>query len=266
MASMVTEHERELLQLKKYRLSGSLEKSFNAQDLLDESFLKEFTKNLALAICAPSEKIAASIFIKRYAFLAVISLYGMTVWNKKINVALDNVNMEVVEPGKDWLPKFSFKKVKLEDWNGENRDEWRIEVIQDLFAKNIYPIIEKLEKVFHISRLILWENIAVYVFWLYESELKDLENDNVVNDFHYLILEAEGQLFGRYNCNPLQKYFGEKTYLEKSDDEIRVRKTCCFSYQLPAGKRCKTCPCTHIAKEGRCHDGESICAAARSLA
>ncbi|WP_051633814.1 siderophore-iron reductase FhuF [Bacillus sp. UNC41MFS5] len=251
-------------QLEKYRFHLSLEDSFNVADLLDETYLKDFLKNLSAAIGAPSEKIAASIFIKRYAFLAVMSLYTMTALNKKLNVSLDNIKMESAVQGKDWLPGISLKDATLQEWDGNNRSKWRESVLKDLFANNIYPLISQMEKTVGISKLILWENIAVYLFWLYETELKD--QNLVAEDFRYLILEAEGKLFGRYNKNPLQKYFAEKTYLEEWSTEVRVRKTCCFTYQLPAGKRCKTCPCTHIAKDRRCHDGENICEAVRSFA
>ncbi|MFF2446833.1 IucA/IucC family C-terminal-domain containing protein [Neobacillus sp. NPDC058068] len=255
-----------ILQLKKYRFTESLDHSFIAADLLDESYLKDFMGNLAKTLGAPSDKIAASIFMKRYAFLAVISLYAMTVWNKKMNVSLDNVKMEPAEPEKDWFPSISLTDLTLLDWDGKDRSDWRKGVIKDLFANNISPIIIMLEKTIGISRLILWENIAVYLFWMYETELKDIENDNIANDFDYLISEAEGQLFGRYNVNPLQKYFGEKTYMEERDQQIRIRKTCCYTYQLPAGKRCKTCPCTHSAKDGRCQDGENVCGSDRNFA
>jgi siderophore-iron reductase FhuF len=251
-------------QLSKYRFNPSLEHTFNVADLLDESFLKDFLKNLSSAIGAPSEKIAASIFIKRYAFLAVMSLYAMTALNQKLNVSLDNIKMESAEQGKDWLPGISLKVVTVHDWDGNNRSEWRASVLNDMFANNIFPLISQLEKAVGISKLILWENIAVYLFWLYETELKD--TDHAADDFRYLISEAEGQLFGRYNINPLQKYFAEKTYLEEWDTEVRVRKTCCFTYQLPASKRCKTCPCTQIAKNGGCYDGDNFCEAVRSFA
>ncbi|MEH7307636.1 siderophore-iron reductase FhuF [Neobacillus drentensis] len=252
--------------MEKYRFNPHLEHSFEVANLLDESFLKDFLKNLCAAIEAPSEKIAASIFIKRYSFIAVISLYAMTAWNKKLNVSLDNVKMESPEQGKEWLPGISLKDVTGQEWDGTERSEWRASVFKDLFANNIYPLITHLEKTVGISKLILWENIAVYLFWLYETELKEYPNDHIAADFRFLILEAAGPLFGRYDLNPLQKYFVGKTYLKEWDTEVRVRKTCCFTYQLPAGKRCKTCPCTYISKDGRCQDGESICEAVRSFA
>lgn len=258
--------KQELLQLEKYRFHSSLENSFYPADLLDVTNLKAFLNQLAVAIGAPNHKVTASIFIKRYAFLAVISLYAMTAWNKKLNMSLDNVTMEKAERGKSWLPAFTLGDITVQDWDGTNRSAWRDGVLQDLFTKNINPIISQLEKTVGIHKMILWENIAVYIFWLYESELKDCENNNLTDDFRYLLFDAEGATFGDYNLNPLQKYYAEKTYIEEYNEAVRIRKTCCFSYQLPAGKRCKTCPCTHLAKDGGCQVGEDICGSVRSFA
>ncbi|WP_284036266.1 IucA/IucC family C-terminal-domain containing protein [Neobacillus sp. 114] len=258
--------EKETTELSKYRFNAELDRFFEASNVLDEAFLKKFMANLSSRIGASSEKVAASIFIKRYAFLAVIALYAMTAWSKKINVSLDGVTMESASGEGNWLPSFSFKDITVQEWNGAvARSEWRKRVIRDLFAKNIYPIIAFFEKTFGISRFILWENIAVYVFWVYESELT--EHENALEDFTFLIFEANGSLFGRYKQNPLQKYYAEKSYLEEWSEEVRIRKTCCFTYQLEgSSKRCKTCPCNLNAKNGRCQDGEGFCSAIRGLA
>lgn len=257
---------QELTNLEKYRLRAELQQAFNVADLMDIAYLTDFVKKLSYTIGAPSEKIAASIFMKRYAFIAVISLYTMTANDKKMNVSLKNIQMEesIQGRGKDWLPLISFKDQTIEDWNGENRQEWRNSIFRDLFANNIYPLIEIFEKTFKISKLILWENIAVYLFWLYETELKD--HSNALEDFRFLIIEAEGNLFGRNLQNPFQKYYTEKRFIESLHEEVRIRKTCCFTYQLDSKpKRCKTCPCTHIDKNGGCFDGESICCSVRSI-
>lgn len=251
--------KNDLSSLQKYRFKPLTGKSFNVANLMDKAFAIDFMKKLALSIGSPSEKAAASIFIKRYAFIAVISLFTMTTTNKKFNLSLDNIEMEEAERGTDWLPLISLKNPSIEDWNGQDRDEWRKSVYRDLFAHNIYPLIEHFEKTFKISKLILWENIAVYLFWLYETELKESEYQNVRSDFNYLIQEAEGNLFGDYHLNPIRRYYSKKN----SEDEIRMRKTCCFTYQL-GSKRCKTCPCTYNTNNGVCFDGESICGAVPS--
>lgn len=251
--------ENDLSVLQKYRLKLETGKSFTVASLMDKAFAVDFMKKLAISIGSPSEKTAASIFIKRYAFIAVISLFAMTTANKKLNLSLDNIEMEEAERGTDWLPMISLKNPSIEEWDGFDRDEWRKGVYRDLFANNIYPLIEHFEKTFKVSKLILWENIAVYLFWLYETELKDSEYPNAQNDLNFLVKDAEGNLFGQYNLNPIQKYYSQK----KSQDEIRIRKTCCFTYQL-GSKRCKTCPCTYNTSNGVCVNGESVCGAVPS--
>nr|WP_295975212.1 IucA/IucC family C-terminal-domain containing protein [uncultured Bacillus sp.] len=258
MGKELTDHE--ITELHKYRFRADLKNSFNIADLLNEKFLEEFMKSLTNIIYAPSEKVAASIFIKRYAFVAVMSLYAMTVWNKKIDFSLDMVKMEIPEQGKEWLPSLSLKEITIQDWNETNRMEWRKRIIHALFAENIFLLIEKFEETFNISRLILWENIAVYLFWLYETELKNGVIQHNKEDFHYLIFEAEGQLFGRYKENPLQKFFTEKKLAADRNEDIRVRKTCCFNYQLQGNaKRCKTCPCIRNVKDERFFGGGDFC-------
>jgi len=256
----------ELAHLQKYRFKPNLTNSLNVIELLDDVFLQDFLKKLANIIGAPNEKTAASMFIKRYAFVAVMSLYTMTAWNKKLDVSLENLKMEAPEPGKTWLPSISLVDDTLQDWNGENRHKWREEIVSNLFAANIDIMINKLANIAGISRLILWENIAVYLFWLYETELKAHKSSNVFDDFTFLLFEGEGPLFGACNLNPLQRFYGGKPNMVKWDNEVRIRNTCCFSYQLQAGKRCKTCPCTQIAMDGRCQNGEGIYCSVRSAA
>jgi siderophore-iron reductase FhuF len=266
MAKQLT--EKEMLLLQKYRFNPQLEQSYAITNLLDEVLLKKFMGNLAKVIGAPSDKVAASIFVKRYAFVAVMALYAMSVWNKKLNVSLDTLWMETTKQGNNWQPSIRLKDLTVEEWEATalSRADWRKKVLKDLFAKNIDPILSMLEKTFRISKLILWENISVYLFWLYEKELKDSRNEQVLDDFQYLIFEAEGALFGDCHENPLQKYYTEKVYMANGE-KVRLRKTCCFTYQLSGStKRCKTCPCTYLGKDGRCINGkENICGAVRGL-
>jgi ferric iron reductase protein FhuF len=135
-------------ELQKYRFSQSIDHSFNVAELFNEDYLKTFIKTLTDLIGAPNEKAASSIFIKRYAFLAVISLYAMTALNKKVNVSLENVIMESAVQGIEWLPKFSFNDLTLEDWNGEHRNDWRISFLQDLFAKKYFTVNQPIRKNF----------------------------------------------------------------------------------------------------------------------
>ncbi|MEK4496444.1 siderophore-iron reductase FhuF [Ureibacillus sp. FSL W8-0352] len=242
MVNTLTEKELQILQ--KYRLTSESMHTFNVYQLMDEIYLKEFISKIAEMIGAPSEKVAASIFMKRFAFVAVISLFAMSVWNKKLNVELNMIEMEWPEKGENWIPTINLNDLNFEELNQncQSRSLWRQGIIEDLFLKNISPLIDKFEKTIGISQTILWENIAVYVFWLYEMELKE-NHQQAIDDFHYIIFEADGSLFGYHHKeNPLRKYYGKKTFIDNGA-ELRIRKTCCYNYLLDSMKRCKTCPC-----------------------
>ena len=47
----------------------------------------------------------------------------------------------------------------------ENRYEWREKALKEFFSENAHILINQLSKVTKQSKLILWENIAIYRFW-----------------------------------------------------------------------------------------------------
>jgi ferric iron reductase protein FhuF len=248
----------EIVQLRQFRLTTeekSSELSIPLNDLLDENILLKYLEEVGLQIGSPNLKVTASIFVKRYAFLAVIYLYGISAWNKKINISFNNISFQTEEVNGMWIPQFYFHNTKIEIAEG-NRYKWREEALKGLFSENTHVLITKLAKVTKQSKRILWENIAIYLFWLYESVLQKIDNEGLRNrvkeDFHYLVFEAPGSLFGNYHANPIKRYHYNKSYNEHLEEELRVRTTCCFSYLLEgATNRCKTCPQTCNLRRGK---------------
>jgi ferric iron reductase protein FhuF len=208
-------------------------------------YLKKFNKGLK----APDLKTAASVFMKRHAFLAVLYLYSMSAFNKKLDVSPENIILaDAIKDGL-WLPEFYLKNKSTQVCPAGQRDEWRAEAVRHLFVDNLFPVMDAISKSAKISKLILWENVAVYIFWLYEKILSQTEDHEVkvraAEDFSFLVENAPGKLFGRYNNNPIAIYYSEPVYQEETDSYIRIRKTCCFSYMLKEkGSYCKTCPRT----------------------
>ncbi|WP_175478156.1 IucA/IucC family C-terminal-domain containing protein [Bacillus sp. UNCCL13] len=261
--SELSKQEQE--ELSEFRLSfiGDKKEAIHTVQFLDPLFLKTYLQELSLKIGSPSLKVTASIFMKRYAFLAVIGLFAMSRWDKRIDLSMKNVWLENASNSFIWLPAFSLDNpVAVELDSTTERDEWRKSVIDELFSQHISLLIEQLNKVTKISKLILWENIAVYVFWLYETVLSgagDEERQQMIeNDFKFIFTGAGGQLYGQYNHNPLARFNHPKKHFVETNEEIRIRKTCCFSYKLGSSmKRCKTCPCQPI--DGSCAAGQGIC-------
>jgi siderophore-iron reductase FhuF len=239
----------EIKELSKFRFAAELPNGVSPIEftsLLEDSSMNSLLRKLEIEMASSDLKTTASVWMKRHAFLAVIYLYAMSVFNKKLNAAPDSLLL--IEMKKDglWLPDFYFKDKSVLLCSDENRDEWRREAVRQLFNDNIFPVMEAVGKAAKISKLILWENVAVYIYWLYEKVLAEHEDENIksraAEDFDYIIRLAPGSLFGNYHNNPLARYYTEPVYQVETGSHVRVRKTCCFSYKLDAKSFCKTCP------------------------
>lgn len=241
--------KNEIEQLRQFRFETNIESSdlsIELNWLKDETVLIRYLENLGPHIGSPNLRVTSSIFVKRYAFLAVIYLHALTAWNKKLDVSFHNLILHTKKEEEMWLPTFYFQSKVVQEAT-EDRNEWREEALKELFSKNIHIIINRLSKVTKQSKLILWENISLYIFWLYETVLIKSEDDQLRNqakhDFYYLVHEAPGSLFGNYPTNPIKRFYVNKRYIDYLQEEVRVRNTCCLSYSLIGEKKyCKSCP------------------------
>ncbi|MEH7225811.1 IucA/IucC family C-terminal-domain containing protein [Bacillus sp. JJ1566] len=244
--------ETEIEELKEFRFSDrQIPSSLSSpvSELFEEEKMKLYLENVGDRISAPDKRVAASMFMKRYGFFAVLNLYAMTILNKRLNVSLSNISLETSDEEKIWYwnPKFYFSDLQTVTAPSDSRDEWRDETIRAIFHDHIHEVLMTLTKHSGLSKKVLWENIAIYVYWLYESVLAkskfDVKRNNIQKDFEYLVKKADGELFGQIPYNPLSRYFGVKVYRPEYDQNIRTRKTCCLYYKTTSTEdRCKTCP------------------------
>lgn len=183
---------------------------------------------------APNKKVAASLLVKRLSFLAVNVLYVMSVTNKKIEINPDHIQIVSHFDGDTWLPKFRFEPLRITSI--EDREWERKKVLEQLFKEIFTPIINMLSKKAKVPRTTLWENVMIYIYWLYESVLQEPHDD------FRALLEADGELFDM-NHNVATTFYSAKRYVKPIDATVRVRKTCCFYYETNEKKaHCKTCP------------------------
>ncbi|MBS2970452.1 (2Fe-2S)-binding protein [Metabacillus sp. KIGAM252] len=243
--------ETELAELEKFRLgrkrwSSSL--SVEVKDLLDPESLKTYLDKVKPKIEAPDRKTAVSMLLKRYGFLAALTLYSMTVFNKAPILRPENLSLETDDQDPLWLPSFHFHNMEaIVPGNNESREEWRSSVIRQLFAENIHPLIKTASRNTSISKWILWENVSIYVRWMFETLMasvpEGISREKVESDFNFTVAQAEGSLFGDFHQNPLKRYDGQITIQPETGQEIRMRRTCCLFYLTSdRGARCKTCP------------------------
>lgn len=227
-------------------ISPDRDSSISAVDLLDEESLRAYLERIADKFQAPSLMVTASQFAKRYSFLIIApSLYALSVYNKGVDHSLENCHLESAQQKGTWLPQ-----LRLSDWGvsqpSENsRAAWRDQILENMFAGNLAKVWRALARTAKISSQVLWENTAVYVYWLYEKrigeEANGLQKSRLQDDFQYL-LNAPASLFGEAE-NPLKQFNGPKCVLSPAKPPIRVRQTCCFYYQIsPQQSYCSTCP------------------------
>lgn len=237
---------KEVEELSRFRFSSNAPKDGTAEkisDVLIDGNMGPFLKKVKHEIQAPDLRVAASVFMKRFAFVAVIYLYAMSVWKKRLQFSLETLHLLNSKDEAHWLPEYYFEKLEALPFENVDFDAWRNESLQHLFKDVVFPVLDSLAKEGKVSRRILWENIAVYIYWLYENVLGITEGSHAAADFDYICNKAPGYLFGSYNSNPLQRFNQEPIYLGDLGEFVKVRKTCCFTYQLGEKRTyCKTCP------------------------
>ncbi|WP_141501791.1 ferric iron reductase [Paenibacillus luteus] len=220
--------------------------SLRASDLLDMELCSDYLDSLTALLQSPSRMITASQFFKRYAFVTSVPLlYAMTVYNKGLDLSAENCFLES-SPDHSWLEHVSLSDIDAAMPETIERQVWRDQVILNLFAGNIGKLIAVMSSAANVPKPILWENVAVRVFSLYEKrigvrdELKEQSRGQA--DFKYLILQAPGVLFGEKK-NPLSQFYGKPTCSSVSNSSMRVRKTCCLYYEVSSVEEyCSNCP------------------------
>ncbi|MCR8847681.1 siderophore-iron reductase FhuF [Rossellomorea sp. SC111] len=239
--------------LRKYRFHASTQalNGEEATSFLDGGKMKAYLSHQCSQIGTDDLKVAASLFMKRYAFVAAMGLMTMTYWNKKLNLKPENLIMVNGDKNGLWMPQFHLKDASVAEFTSQ---EEKVSFIQSIFRDHLDHVIQSIKNATKLSNLILWENIAVYVFWIFENDdflldegMKRQRNDQ----FQALLSDENSHWFGNYHRNPLARYYSRKVNVEELTETVRVRKTCCFSYRLGNGEqyRCKTCPQTCLVKK-----------------
>ncbi|MNC23158.1 Ferric iron reductase FhuF-like transporter [compost metagenome] len=217
-----------------------------ASELIEAEVCSDYLDQLSILLKSPSRGVAASQFIKRYAFLTVAPmLYAMTVYNKGLDFSAGNCRLPS-PAGDSWLEHISLAEANTSIPGADGRQTWRDTLLQTLFAGNLGRLIEVMSGVAHVPKAILWENVAVRVFSLYEKRIglsgDQQEQARGQADFQYLMDHASGALFGEKQ-NPLGRFYGRPASSPVSDSPLRVRKTCCFYYEIASNSEyCSNCP------------------------
>jgi Uncharacterized Fe-S protein len=229
--------------------SEDRELSLSAADLLDPEKSRLYMERVAPCFRSSLSTASVSMFMKRYAFLmAAPVLYAMSLLNKGLNGSAENSHLESFHQDDIWLPKLRLSNTMVSLPEEGKREEWRDFIIEQLFADNISKVLRSLMKLVPVSSAVLWENAAIYIFWLYEKRMGEgataEQQAQMEEDFRYLVQEAPARLFGEARHNPLTRFYTEKRRTKAYEDPFRIRKTCCYYYQTTPEENdfCGGCP------------------------
>ncbi|SEQ80919.1 IucA/IucC family C-terminal-domain containing protein [Piscibacillus halophilus] len=217
--------------------------SVTLDQLLDEEFLRKYLQDIKHEFHTESIFVAGSQLMKRLGFNIVLpSLYLMTVHDMKLDMTFDRTGIVPNRVGDKWLPNLHMDGFSVEKFDEANREEERRILTENLFAK-MDQLVNVFNKVSRVPKPNLWENISIYVYWLYEKKLKEERftdiAEHVEEDYQYLIRGMSADIFSD-DCNQLTNFYWGRRI---KDDGTRVRRTCCFYYGANSDRKCcKTCP------------------------
>ncbi|MGB7998804.1 MAG: IucA/IucC family C-terminal-domain containing protein [Anaerobacillus sp.] len=236
-------NQDEKARLAQLRLNSGEEGDDAVQHLFDDRVLKTLLERLVEEGHFPSLVVAGSQFMKRYGFMTLAPiLYAFTMWNKPIPATPSRLNYKLDLDAEPWMINLGV----THEWeeNQNDRTVVRSQLANQLINENLAPFVEAMVKATKLSAAILWENVAIYLFWVYEtlipSEGDAEQTRRAEEDFHYLLREFNCTSF-TCGANPFMPYYSEKE--DRVEGPIRFRRTCCLYDQVSEGGACcKTCP------------------------
>lgn len=217
-----------------------------AEQLLEAEACLGVLARIEPALGAPNVKVTASLTLKRWAFLVLApSLSALSCFNKGLDVSLPQCIFDYRLQNRIWQSTLPLKWIRTTELIGD-RAEWRQQALQWALAQHLTPVVESLHRLTRTPMRILWENVAVRVFSIYERRiLPSLEGEQKAlaqADYQWLLSEEASAAFG-LSRNPIAEFDAAFTELEAGAAPVRVRRTCCYYYRAtdPA-QFCSNCP------------------------
>ncbi|WP_261887423.1 IucA/IucC family C-terminal-domain containing protein [Vibrio aerogenes] len=217
------------------------------QALTDDDVCLDILRQIQPEIGAPDLKVTASLVIKRVAFLTLAPLlYSMSVYHQGLDMSIQNCMFEYPLENRIWRSQMPLKNLRVSA-PAQDRARWRTALLTRAFEGNLSMLVLQLHRLTRVQQSVLWENIAVRIFSIYERRiLPDIKQPaattQALGDLSFLLNPETTDLFGTAR-NPVARYFSDKTIVPGLPEPVRVRRTCCYYYRAtkPA-QYCNNCP------------------------
>lgn len=208
---------------------------FTLANIQKDFYLTDF-RNLMMGITnAATEAAAISHFSRRYGMFVAMQFYMLAAYDEVWDGNFKDIRFAVIEEyGMRTLGTF----ITANDFRYVEDDE-RERVITNILYKQVHEIVQQLRKTTTISPLVIWENIFGYMLWHYHTLLENpVLSDRAFEDLE--ILESD----------KVWSYFAPKSLFKEYTGganpstliNVPVRKSCCFSKDVPGLIACGFCP------------------------
>lgn len=208
---------------------------FTLAQIQKDFYLDDF-RNLMMGITnAATETAAISHFSRRYGMFVAMQFYMLTAYDEVWDGQMKDIRFAIVEEyGMRTLGTF----ITPNDFRYVEDDE-REQVMANILYKQTFEIIQQLRKTTTISPLTLWENIFGYMLWHYHVLL---ENPGLAERAYEDLDMLENTNIWRYFSNKslFKDYTGGVNPSKLIN--VPVRKSCCFSKDIPGLMACGFCP------------------------
>jgi ferric iron reductase protein FhuF len=196
-------------------------------DVLFESGSDKLFEKVTGLSGAPSDTVAASVYMKRHGFFMAAQLHLMSEHNLLWAGDLEDVSLFIEnETILFSVPATGFRSV-------QNREQ-DIRFILESYG---HPVVDYLSKRAKIAKLILWENVWGYVLWMYSMLLQ--ENSSFAQQDLDVLLKDETWK-PAMRRSPFKQYLKNQQALDAMANYKRV--TCCLYKELPNTEKCPYCP------------------------
>lgn len=208
---------------------------FTLANIQHDFYLTDF-RNLLMAITeAPTEAAAVSHFSRRYGMFVAMQFYMLTAYDEVWDGDFKDLRFAVVE---EYGIRTFAMFISPNDFRYVE-DEERERVMTTILYKQCYEIVMQLRKMTTISPLTIWENFFGYMLWHYNVLLENpgladraFEDLEMLEDAHIWRYFSQKSLFLDYT----------KGVSPTKLVNVPVRKSCCFSKDIPGLQPCGYCP------------------------
>ncbi|MDN4606251.1 hypothetical protein [Sporosarcina highlanderae] len=233
MTKLSAEQIRQLNSYSVY-LTSPAHRLFTLHDLMDNTKTADCIKAVQTVSGSPNMTVAASFFMRRVGMFINMQMYNLATSDEMWNGDESKMCFGAIEEyGNKTVSTF----VVENDWKLVDEDKHRDIIRKILLWAN--KIIRQIRTVTTISPLTLWENIFGFLLWQYHVMLENpATSDTARADF--IILKEDETWKDIASKSLFAKFLNGHEPSELLN--TTVRKTCCFSKDVPKLMQCGFCP------------------------